>query len=69
MKASRILLALALAAGTTTALAAPGDPAGTTESSWMSIRNDTVRNGVEFVLQNEAEKRRLEGQGFPQYAD
>jgi hypothetical protein len=69
MKASRILLALALAAGTATALAAPGDPAGNTQSTWMSIRGDAVRNGVEYVLQNEAEKLRLDMQGFPQYTD
>jgi hypothetical protein len=69
MKASRILLALALAAGTGTALAAPGDPAGNTGSAWMSIRNDAVPNGVEFVLQNETAKRQLEALGFPQYAD
>ena len=69
MKVSRLLLTLALAAGTTTALAASGDSTGAADSTWMSIRNDALRNGVDYVMQNEAEMRRLEAQGFPQYTD
>jgi hypothetical protein len=69
MNASRFLLALSLAAGTTVALAASGDPTPATDPAWMSARSGALRNGVDYVAQNQAEMRRLEAQGFPQYAD
>jgi hypothetical protein len=31
------------------------------------MRNDVQHAGADFVVQNEAEKHRLEAQGFPQY--
>jgi hypothetical protein len=69
MKTPRLLLALALVAGTTTALAAPEQVTGSPDPASMAFRNDVLHAGVDFIVQNEAEKRRLEAQGFPQYND
>lgn len=66
MKATRFILVLALGAGTTAGFAAaaaagPSDPA--------SALTYTSHAGPDIVVQNEAEKHRLESQGFPQYND
>jgi hypothetical protein len=67
MKVTRFISVLALAAGTTVAFAAPA--AAATPSDPMSARTELTYAGVDIVVFNETEKRRLEKQGFPQYAD
>ena len=67
MKATRFILAFALAVGTTAAYAAPAaaaDPSGPT-----SARTERTYAGANITVYNEAEKHRLESQGFPQYTD
>jgi hypothetical protein len=67
MKAPRILFAIALASGTTVALAATEPPAGA-DPAWMTAVSEAPHaGGVDYAVQNEAEKHRLESQGFPQY--
>jgi hypothetical protein len=65
MNATKLLLLLALSAGTAIALSAPARAADSSDHAWM--RNDVQHAGADFVVQNEAEKHRLEAQGFPQY--
>ncbi len=64
MKTAKLIWVLALAAGTTAAFAVPAaaaEPSGPTSASMYS--------GASIAMQNEAEKHRLESQGFPQYTD
>jgi hypothetical protein len=69
MKASRLLLASAFAfAASTTAAVAAADPQDEDTNSFSEvIAGDVVAAASEFVLWDEAEKQRLEKQGFPQY--
>lgn len=69
MTAARILFAIALATGTTAALAAPEHAASGADPAWMTARTEAPHAyaGVDYTVQNEAEKHRLESQGFPQY--
>lgn len=61
MKPSQLILFLALAAGTAVAIAAPSTASPETMSVFATA------SGTSIVVQNEAEKHRLEAQGFPQY--
>jgi ABC-type amino acid transport substrate-binding protein len=67
MKATRFILAFALAAGTTAAFAAPA--AAADPSDPMSARTEMTYAGVDIAVYNETAKRLLEAQGFPQYTD
>jgi hypothetical protein len=58
--------AFALAAATTAAIAAP---AAAKSSDPTPDRTYAASAGDNYVVQNEAEKRRLEAQGFPQYSN
>ena len=69
MDASKLFLLLALSAGTAVALSAPVRAADSPDPAWMNTRYDTLHAGANFAAQNEAEKHRLEMQGFPQYTD
>lgn len=69
MKVSKLFLAFVFATASTAAFAAgwpADDPSGTTSAAAQA---DTPRTGRDIALQNEAQKRRLEAQGFPQYDD
>jgi len=63
MNPSQLILFLALAAGTAVAIAAPATAMPDTMSAYG------IYSGASIVAQNEAEKHRLEAQGFPQYND
>lgn len=67
MKATRFMLAFAVAAGTTAAFAAAA--AAAEPSDPMSIRTERTYAGVNITVYNETAKRQLESQGFPQYND
>lgn len=67
MKAARLFLAIALAAGSTAALAAGGSADSPTWSTPAATQGDMPRTGRSFAVQNERQKQRLEAQGFPQY--
>jgi hypothetical protein len=67
MKATRFILAFALAAGTTAAFAAPA--AAADASSAMSARTARTYSGVDIAVYNETEKRQLAAHGFPQFSD
>jgi ABC-type amino acid transport substrate-binding protein len=67
MKATRFILAFALAAGTTAAFAAPA--AAAEPSDPMSARTARTYAGIDIAVYNEVAKRQLESQGFPQYTD
>lgn len=69
MDASKLFLLLALSAGTAIALSAPVHAADSSDPTWMRMRGDTPHAGADLARQNEAEKQRLEAQGFPQYTD
>lgn len=63
MEPTRLILLLALAAGTTVATAAPS------AKSPDSVSGLAADSGASIVVQNEVAKHRLEAQGFPQYDD
>ena len=67
MKATRFILAFALAAGTTAAFTAPA--VADEPSNPMSARTELTYAGVDIAVYNETAKRQLESQGFPQYTD
>jgi hypothetical protein len=67
MKATRFILVLALAAGTTAGFAASAAAAGPSDPT--SASTYATHGGAYVVVQNQAEKHRLESQGFPQYND
>lgn len=67
MKATRFILAFALAAGTTAGFTAPATAAES--SNPMSARIELTYAGVDIAVYNETAKRQLESQGFPQYTD
>jgi hypothetical protein len=64
MKATRLILALALAAAATVPFVARAAADGSSEAAALP-RNA----GASIVVQNEQQKQRLEAQGFPQYND
>lgn len=67
MKATRFILAFALAAGTTAAFAAPA--AAAEPSNPTSAQTVRTYAGADIAVYNETAKRQLEAQGFPQYTD
>jgi hypothetical protein len=67
MKATRFILACALAAGATAAFAAPA--AAAEPSVPASARTERTYAGVNIAVYNETAKHQLESQGFPQYTD
>ena len=67
MNATRFILVLVLAAGTTAGFAAPAAAAGPSDPA--SALTKATPGGAYVVVQNEMEKHRLESEGFPQYND
>ena len=67
MKATRLILACALAAGTTAAFAAPAAAAAPSDPA--SARTERTYAGADIAVYNEMAKHQLESQGFPQYND
>ena len=65
MKATRLILVLALSTGAGVAFTVPAAAAdaAATASPYRTYA------GAEIVVHNEMEKHRLEAQGFPQYTD
>jgi len=68
MKPTLLILAFALAAAASGAFAAPMASDSDNGSMAARAQNDTS-NGLSWVLQSEAEKAKLEREGFPQYSN